>query len=36
MDSKELKQIYIERFPDSKLGRTINDRLKRATAKFDK
>lgn len=36
MDSKELKQIYIERFPDSKLGRTINDRLKRATAKFEK
>jgi len=36
MDSKELKQIYIERFPDSKLGRTINDRLKRATAKFTK
>ncbi len=36
MDSKELKQIYIERFPETELGRTINDRLKRATAKFEK
>lgn len=36
MDSKEFKQIYIQRFPESNLGRTINDRLKRATAKFEK
>jgi L-threonylcarbamoyladenylate synthase len=36
MDSKELKQIYIERFPDTGLGITINDRLNRATAKFIK
>ena len=36
MDSKELKQIYIERFPDTGLGITINDRLNRATAKFTK
>ena len=36
MDSKEFNQIYIERFPECKLGRTINDRLKRATAKFEK
>ncbi|MFY7668309.1 MAG: L-threonylcarbamoyladenylate synthase [Crocinitomicaceae bacterium] len=36
MDSKELKQIYIERFPDTDLGITINDRLNRATAKFTK
>jgi L-threonylcarbamoyladenylate synthase len=36
MDSKNFEQIYIERFPESELGRTINDRLKRATAKFEK
>jgi L-threonylcarbamoyladenylate synthase len=36
MDSKGLKKIYIERFPETELGRTINDRLKRATAKFEK
>jgi L-threonylcarbamoyladenylate synthase len=35
MDSKGFERIYIERFPDSDLGRTINDRLKRATAKFE-
>lgn len=36
MDSKGFENIYIERFPETELGRTINDRLKRATAKFEK
>lgn len=36
MDSKKFKQIYIQLFPESNLGRTINDRLRRATAKFRK
>ncbi len=36
MDSKGFEKIYIERFPETELGRTINDRLKRATAKFEK
>ncbi len=36
MDSEKLDLIYIERFPETELGRTINDRLKRATAKFEK
>jgi L-threonylcarbamoyladenylate synthase len=36
MDSQGFKNIYIERFPESELGRTINDRLNRATAKFEK
>lgn len=36
MDSQGFEKIYIERFPDSELGKTINDRLKRATAKFEK
>lgn len=36
MDSQGFKKIFIERFPESELGRTINDRLKRATAKFEK
>jgi L-threonylcarbamoyladenylate synthase len=34
MDSKGFKKIYIERFPEKGLGKTINDRLKRATLKF--
>jgi L-threonylcarbamoyladenylate synthase len=36
MDIKGFEKIYIERFPDTELGRTINDRLIRATAKFEK
>ncbi|MBM3186046.1 MAG: threonylcarbamoyl-AMP synthase [Bacteroidetes bacterium] len=35
MDSQGFEKIYIERFPENELGRTINDRLKRATAKFE-
>jgi L-threonylcarbamoyladenylate synthase len=36
MDSKKFKRIFIEHFPENQLGRTINDRLKRATSKFIK
>ena len=36
MDAMDLNQIFIERFPACDLGRTINDRLVRATAKFEK
>jgi L-threonylcarbamoyladenylate synthase len=34
MDSKAFQRIYVERFPESELGTTINDRLKRASLKF--
>lgn len=35
MDLKKLDRIFIEKFPEYGLGRSINDRLKRATAKFE-
>jgi L-threonylcarbamoyladenylate synthase len=36
MDQKGFKRIFIEAFPSDGLGKTMNDRLKRATAKFSK
>jgi L-threonylcarbamoyladenylate synthase len=35
MDQGQYTHIFIEEFPNSGLGKTMNDRLKRATAKFD-
>lgn len=35
MDQRQFTQIFIEEFPNTGLGKTMNDRLKRATAKFD-
>jgi L-threonylcarbamoyladenylate synthase len=34
MDQKGFQRIFIEAFPNDGLGKTMNDRLKRATAKF--
>jgi L-threonylcarbamoyladenylate synthase len=34
LDQLKYKRLFIERFPDLGLGRTMNDRLERATAKF--
>jgi L-threonylcarbamoyladenylate synthase len=34
MDKKGFQRIFIEAFPSAGLGKTMNDRLKRATAKF--
>jgi L-threonylcarbamoyladenylate synthase len=34
MDQKGFQRIFIEAFPSDGLGKTMNDRLKRATAKF--
>jgi L-threonylcarbamoyladenylate synthase len=34
MDKRNCKRIFIEEFPNVGLGKTMNDRLKRATAKF--
>jgi L-threonylcarbamoyladenylate synthase len=34
MDQKGYARIFIEAFPNDRLGKTMNDRLKRATAKF--
>jgi L-threonylcarbamoyladenylate synthase len=34
MDQRNCKRIFIEEFPNVGLGKTMNDRLKRATAKF--
>lgn len=34
MDNRGFQRIFIEKFPDVELGRTINDRLTRATTKF--
>jgi L-threonylcarbamoyladenylate synthase len=34
MDSRGFDCIFIEPFPNEGLGKTMNDRLKRATAKF--
>lgn len=36
MDQKGFSQLFIERFPEAGLGKTINDRLNRATAKYEK
>jgi L-threonylcarbamoyladenylate synthase len=36
MDQKKFNRIFIEKFPEFGLGRSINDRLNRATAKFEK
>lgn len=36
MDQKGFSHLFIERFPESGLGKTINDRLNRATAKYEK
>jgi L-threonylcarbamoyladenylate synthase len=34
MDQRNCTRIFIEKFPNIGLGKTMNDRLKRATAKF--
>lgn len=34
MDQRKCSRIFIEEFPNVGLGKTMNDRLKRATAKF--
>ena len=34
MDQRNCKRIFIEEFPNVGLGKTMNDRLKRATTKF--
>lgn len=34
MDTRGFERIFIEPFPNEGLGKTMNDRLKRATAKF--
>jgi L-threonylcarbamoyladenylate synthase len=35
MDQRKCTRIFIEEFPNLGLGKTMNDRLKRATAKFE-
>ena len=35
MDQRQCTRIFIEEFPNMGLGKTMNDRLKRATAKFE-
>jgi L-threonylcarbamoyladenylate synthase len=35
MDTQQFKRIFIERFPEVALGNTMNDRLERATCKFE-
>jgi L-threonylcarbamoyladenylate synthase len=35
MDTKQCKRIFIERFPEVGLGNSMNDRLERATYKFE-